>query len=479
MSVVPGFKYDLFISYAHRNDHPWGWATEFVQTLQAELESKSRDIRIWWDPGLHTGEHFDLAIANAFSESAVFFGILSLSYEESTYCKREIEEFRQQRHPAFGLTVGTMSRIQAIHIERDYTSDKWAPEFRTISPHPFFDEHSSLFGRPKNLVHSDPWIQGLWKVRDSIWAVIQEMRSRTQRGAVVERNYGVASTRAPQSPTLYLAEVTDDVYLKRERLQSALKQVGKFEVCTWETPNAPAVSDPDMLSVHIFGAVPGRGFGSSPLSLPRQQFEACVAAQPARKPLVWLPRNLQFDDVDSDEHRVFLQSLLESNAIELLRSDLEDLKDELIKRMTPAAPPPKATRGAREAPIIHIWHAMNNPETLAPLKRYLADNNCGISVFDARTAEPGKIQSRLAVCDGLILPFTSETRTWAEDMMSEAFRLRRREVRPTAFAAVELPPATENEFNFEHPRVMPVFVHQSDSFGDVANFLTRLEQESD
>jgi len=79
MSVVPGFKYDLFISYAHQNDRPWRWVTEFIKTLKDELESKSRDFTIWWDPALRTGENFDLAIADAISESAVFLSVLSLA----------------------------------------------------------------------------------------------------------------------------------------------------------------------------------------------------------------------------------------------------------------------------------------------------------------------------------------------------------------------------------------------------------------
>ncbi len=85
------------------------------------------------------------------------------------------------------------------------------------------------------------------------------------------------------------------------------------------------------------------------------------------------------------------------------------------------------------------------------------------------------MQSRLAVCDGLIVSYTSETRTWAEDVMMEAFRLRRREERPTAFAAVELPPAIDEEFNFEHPRVVPVSVKESSGWDAVGDFLLRLE----
>ena len=139
-------------------------------------------------------------------------------------------------------------------------------------------------------------------------------------------------------------------------------------------------------------------------------------------------------------------------------------------------PPAKQLRGQKDGPIIHIWHTMDNPNSLAPLKTYLSENNCGISTFDCRTAQPEKMQSRLAVCDGLIVPYTQDTRTWAEDVMTEAFRLRRREERPTAFAAVELPPATDFEFNFEHPRVVPVFVNQPNAYGKVGDFLARLDE---
>ena len=135
MPVVPGFKYDLFISYAHKNDRPWRWVTEFAETLKDELEGKSRDFSIWWDPGLRTGEDFNIAIGDAISESAVFLSVLSLAYGDSTYCKREIEEFRQQRHPAFGIKVGSMSRMQAVVLDRDFTASLGArvPRHQSMS----------------------------------------------------------------------------------------------------------------------------------------------------------------------------------------------------------------------------------------------------------------------------------------------------------------------------------------------------------
>jgi hypothetical protein len=208
------------------------------------------------------------------------------------------------------------------------------------------------------------------------------------------------------------------------------------------------------------------------------QLEATVQAKPARRPLAWLARDLNFDDAETDEHRDFLKSLQDRNDIELLRTDFEDLKEELQKRVrVSAAPAAKTVRQNRESPIVHIWHAIDNPAILSPLKQYLNENDCGISVYNCASAQMEKMQSKLAICDGLIVPYTPDTRTWAEDVLTEAFRLRRREERPTAFAAVELPPSTDEEFNFEHPRVVPIHVKRSDRFQVIDNFLAKLEQQ--
>lgn len=477
MSVVPGFKFDLFISYAHQNDRPWGWVSEFIKTLKEELAGKSRDFTIWWDPALRSGENFDVAIAEAISESAVFLSILSPAYGDSTYCRREVEEFRQQRHPSFGLLVGSMSRMQAIVIDRDFSKDRWAPELRSTSPQLFFDDTSSLFSRPTALATSDPWVQGLWRVRDSVWAVLQTMRDQKERGAVIERSYGSRTSGPARTPVVYIAEVTDDLYRRRQNLCSSIGENPTFETRLWSEPAPPSTSGLNTLSVHLFGKYPGRSYGEGEIPLPQLQLEAVLKSKPARRPLVWIARDLDLNDTETPEHRQFLESLLASNEVEVLRTDFEDLKEELGKRMRPTqAPPPRSARQSRDSPIIHIWHAMDDPATLRDLKQFLNDNDCGISVFQYDPLQREKLQSRLAVCDGLVVPYTPETRTWAEDVMTEAFRLRRREERPTAFAAVELPPASANEFNFEHPRVVPIHVHPRDGFGPMAEFLARLEE---
>jgi TIR domain-containing protein len=477
LPIVPGFQYDLFVSYAHQNDRPWGWVSDFIRTLKEELESRSRYFRLWWDPQLRTGDDFNLAIGNAISESAVFLCVLTQAYRDSTYCKREVEEFRQQRHPAFGLTVGTLSRMQGIVLEKDLQKEHWPPELRSTSPCPFYSDFVPLFSRPSVLDSSNPWIQSLWKVRDSIWAILEEMQCRRTRGTAVERSYEVSGSDTASPPTACLAEVTDDLYPRRESLRTSLAQANDFRVSLWSDPTSPPSSDWATLSVHMFGVYPGRPATDADLPLSRLQLEATVKANPARRPLVWLARDLDITQAQTDSHKEFLDSLLNRSNIELLRIDFEDLKDEVEKRMKQSASSPlNKMRKTREDPIVHIWHRTEDPASLVPLKQYLQQKNCGISVFDYSTAQPAKLQSRLAICDGLVVPYSSATRTWAEDVMTEAFRSRRREERPFAFAAVELPPPSNEQFNFEHPRVVPIHGTPAGSFQDIDLFLSKLEQ---
>ena len=54
-SLLPGFEYDIFISYRH-NDNRSGWVTEFVSALQEELASTLKEaISVYFDTNPHDG----------------------------------------------------------------------------------------------------------------------------------------------------------------------------------------------------------------------------------------------------------------------------------------------------------------------------------------------------------------------------------------------------------------------------------------
>ena len=55
MAIVPGFEYDIFISYRH-NDNLDGWITDFVQNLEKELKGTLKDtVTIYFDKNPNDG----------------------------------------------------------------------------------------------------------------------------------------------------------------------------------------------------------------------------------------------------------------------------------------------------------------------------------------------------------------------------------------------------------------------------------------
>jgi hypothetical protein len=54
-SLIPGFEYDIFISYRH-NDNRSGWVTEFVKALRVELGATMKDpVSVYFDSNPHVG----------------------------------------------------------------------------------------------------------------------------------------------------------------------------------------------------------------------------------------------------------------------------------------------------------------------------------------------------------------------------------------------------------------------------------------
>ena len=54
-SLLPGYEYDIFISYRH-NDNRSGWVTEFVAALEEELAATLKEpVSVYFDTNQHDG----------------------------------------------------------------------------------------------------------------------------------------------------------------------------------------------------------------------------------------------------------------------------------------------------------------------------------------------------------------------------------------------------------------------------------------
>jgi tetratricopeptide (TPR) repeat protein len=83
-SIIPGYEYDIFISYRQKDNKYDGWVTEFVNNLKRELEATFKeDISIYFDENPHDGlleiHNVDKSLETKL-KSLIFMPIVSQTY---------------------------------------------------------------------------------------------------------------------------------------------------------------------------------------------------------------------------------------------------------------------------------------------------------------------------------------------------------------------------------------------------------------
>ncbi len=83
-SILPGYEYDLFISYRHKDNRYDGWVTDFVANLKREIGATFKeDISIYFDSNPHDGlleTHSVDKSLEAKLKSIIFIPIISQTY---------------------------------------------------------------------------------------------------------------------------------------------------------------------------------------------------------------------------------------------------------------------------------------------------------------------------------------------------------------------------------------------------------------
>jgi tetratricopeptide (TPR) repeat protein len=127
-SLIPGYEYDIFISYRQKDNKGDRWVSEFVEALKTELESTFKEeISIYFDINPHDGlletHDVDASLKDKL-KCLVFIPVLSRTYcdPKSFAWKNEFEAFVEQAaHDQLGLNIklqdgNVISRILPVCI---------------------------------------------------------------------------------------------------------------------------------------------------------------------------------------------------------------------------------------------------------------------------------------------------------------------------------------------------------------------------
>jgi len=111
-SLIPGYNYDIFISYRQKDNKGDGWVSEFVEALKTELESTFKEeISVYFDINPHDGLLETHDVDESLKEKLkclVFIPIISRTYcdPKSFAWEHEFKAFVEQTsHDQFGLKI--------------------------------------------------------------------------------------------------------------------------------------------------------------------------------------------------------------------------------------------------------------------------------------------------------------------------------------------------------------------------------------
>ena len=87
-SILPGYEYDIFISYRQKDNKYDGWVTEFVENLKKELEATFKEeISVYFDINPHDG----LLETHDVDEEEEEEELFEIEIDDKLYCTNDDE----------------------------------------------------------------------------------------------------------------------------------------------------------------------------------------------------------------------------------------------------------------------------------------------------------------------------------------------------------------------------------------------------
>jgi TolB-like protein len=218
-SLIPGFEYDIFISYRQKDNKHDGWVTEFVDNLKGELESTFKEeISVYFDINPHDGllETHDVDESLKYKlKCLVFIPIISRTYcdPRSFAWVHEFKAFIEQAsEDRFGLKVkvpggNVASRVLPVQIHDLDADDKMVIEnelggfmrgIEFIYKEPGVNRPLTPNDDEKKNLNNTLYKNQINKVANAIREIITGLKNPNTQGRVISKEQTEEGSTAPK-----------------------------------------------------------------------------------------------------------------------------------------------------------------------------------------------------------------------------------------------------------------------------------------
>ena len=467
MSSSTAKEKKVFISYCHDdNDEVLGdqWVEQFHRYLGTRLKQilgRGNEPEIWRDKVLQGNQDFADVLVEELHTSAVLISVLTPSYVESEWCRREVEEFARAAEASGGVKIGEnqkrIFKVEKTPVDRS----RHPPILQGQTGYRFYIKDTEK-GRPSELAlaadNPEKRAKALEVIEDLAYHIIGTLKAMAGLEAPADSPDSADSSEAAEKPVpavdesrpvIYLAETSFDVAEDRTEVRRELQGQGFRVVPEGHLP----VTSPDQfddavrecleqsqLVVHMIGtelAHSPAGHRDDVVVL-QNRLAAEYSSENAIKREIWLPIGCSSDDetqqafIDSLQRDPAMQGgadVVQGSVQELITNILDAAKKiEKEKQKSSEAPQPSTSDDAAVRRSIYVCYSREDKESIDPLLDYLFENgfDCLEPPWLDEAAKDQQLVARhkesVGACDAMLVFTENGTESWLKSQVSELLK---------------------------------------------------------
>lgn len=441
-AFAPGFKHDVFVSYAHVDDIPahgssHGWVTTFVAELGRQLAMQLGRIdnqSVWMDHHLRGNSAITPEILGEATESATLLVILSQGYLNSEWCNRELEVFLSRIKAQQGIDIPVFV-IEKQRLDRGL----WPRDLGNLRGYPFWEYDGQPGPDTPCYTLADP------RPREDqlkYWSRLSDLSKDLAvalRRMAPDKGPGTADTE--NRVKVFLAEATDDLEEKREEVKRYLDQRGLQVLPKNYYPNDPEAfrraQESELadcrLFVQLLSSIAGKHPAGAENGFPDLQYQ--IAKQMNLPIVQWRSPKLDLDEVGLDAQRILLE------AETVMAVPIEEFKEEVFKKATTSYTDPPTPD---QSTLVFVNHGDEDAELATKVISVIEEAKLGYSV-PLKVGSPAQLrqdlEENLLISDVILWIYGQAPLGWVREQLLSFQKVGWRRDKPARKALCKYPPS--------------------------------------